>query len=123
MPSASRNERKKRRTKRNLTIMKRAYFAETVARARMAAIFYAVLAKLDGEVEISSAAISSAVDNLTKLTFVVEPSAAEGFFMVKLVANESIPIAPVEQAHPEDVTVITPDQVRDDLAIELPVGE
>lgn len=106
MPTTSRNERKKRRTRRNLTLMKRAYVYETVARARIAAVFYAVMAKLGGEIEITTAGLNSAVDNLTKLNFVVEPSAVAGNFMVKMVANESIPIAPMEQAHPEDVVAV-----------------
>lgn len=88
MPSASRNLRRKRRIKRNLSITRRALFTESVARAKTSVIFYAVLSKLAGEIEISKTDIDTAAQNLTKLSFVVEPSAVEGYFMVKVVQAE-----------------------------------
>lgn len=92
MPTASRNERKKRRLRRNVTLYRRALGNETIARAKTAMAFYAVLSKLGGEVEVSKADLDTAALNLTKLQFEIEDSAVEGFYMVKLVAAGEIKV-------------------------------
>jgi hypothetical protein len=94
MASASRNIRRKRRIKRNLSITRRALFMESVARAKTSVVFYAVLSKLGGEIELSKTDIDTAAQNLTKLSYEIEPSAVEGFFMVKIVTAEKPEVTP-----------------------------
>lgn len=115
MPSASRNLRRKRRVKRNLSITRRALFTESVARAKTSVIFYAVLSKLGGEIEVSKADIDTAAKNLTKLSFEVEPSAVEGYFMIKMVEAAPATGAPAEvveaAAEAVEATVEIPTEV------------
>lgn len=115
MPSASRNLRRKRRIKRNLSITRRALYTEAVARAKTSVIFYAVLSKLGGEIELSKHDIDTAAQNLNKLSFEVEPSALEGYFMVKIVEAETPAGAPAEVIEAAAEAVETTVEIETDV--------
>lgn len=86
MPSASRNANRKRRARRNVSLLKRAVQSEALSRVKTTVVTFAILNKLGGEIELSKRDLDTAAVNMTKLSFVVEPSALEGNFMVRLVA-------------------------------------
>lgn len=119
MPTASRNERRARRKKRSISQLRHALFMETIARAKTSAVFYAVLAKLGGEVELSKEAIDSAVNALTQLNYVVEPSAMPNMYMVRMVTTGETVASPI----PEEI--VTPAEVEagDEYTVEPAVGE
>lgn len=107
MPSASRNANRKRKARRNVSLLKRAVHSETLARVKTTVVTFAILNKLGGEIELSKSDLDTAALNMTKLSFVVEPSALEGNYMVRLVAvtepstdqpvvEPAVPVAPVE---------------------------
>lgn len=97
MPSASRNANKKRKARRNVTLLTRAAQSEAINRAKTMVVLAAVLNKLGGEIEVSKADIDGAAKNLTHLLYVVEPSAMPGFFMIRLVTAPATAQAPVPE--------------------------
>ncbi len=124
MPSASRNANKKRRARRNITLLTRAAQSEAINRAKTMVVLCSVLNKLGGEIEVSKADIDGAAKNLTQLSFVVEPSAVEGHFMVKLVAQPQAS-EPVELTG-SDLTAEEPAPVDNgptDAEMDAEVGE
>ena len=104
MPTASRNERRKRRIRRNLTLATRNLRTETMQRARVQVALLAVLAARGGEIEITQADITGTVQNLQHIGYVIEKklpdNPADTTFVVKLVAVTEGASQPVAEEAP-----------------------
>jgi phosphosulfolactate synthase (CoM biosynthesis protein A) len=71
MPSASRNANRKRRQKRTISLLNRAYREEGLNRFKTARILLAVLAQQGGMVEVTQTTVDEVTKNFTNLGFEV----------------------------------------------------
>ena len=86
MPTASRNERKKRRMKRTNSLLRRALQQEAIQRYKTHAMLMAVLAQKGGEVTITAGTMQQVSQNIQRLSYkvaLVEDNPSE--FIVSMV--------------------------------------
>jgi hypothetical protein len=88
MPSASRNANRKRRIRRNMTLLKRAGYAEAVAKTKALVHLFAVLAQSGGEVTLTKGTIDQVVADMTKLSYSLDKAPIDGEFIMRLVVME-----------------------------------
>jgi hypothetical protein len=72
MPSASRNERKKRRVRRNLTLMKRMAYQQATGRLQALGALFTILSNAGGEIEVSEEQLVNGTNLLKNGRLVVE---------------------------------------------------
>lgn len=135
MPSASREIRRKRRVKRNLTLATRAFREEALNRVKVQTVLLSILARCGGEIEISQEDINTTVQNLGRIQYVVDKKtenvdgtpAVEGQFVVRLVAttepvDEGRAVAPIVKTQ-ETATVNAFTPVEELVTHEDPQAE
>jgi len=72
MPTASRNERKKRRIRRNLTLMKRMAYQQATGRLQALGALFTILSNAGGEIEVSEEQLVNGTNLLKNGRLVVE---------------------------------------------------
>lgn len=92
MASASREIRRKRRVKRNLTLMTRIAREEGLNRIKVQSVLLAILARHGGEIEITQQTLNDTIKSLGKIQYVVEKKNPDsdpfdGLFVVRLVTT------------------------------------
>jgi len=112
MMRASRNQRKKQRTKRNMTSLRRQLQGVTGEAQKAYVTLLAVLAQKGGEVTITKGTIQQVMENVSHLGYSASPiEGSETDVVVRLVVhtpattNESEPALPFEEDDyaPDDV--------------------
>jgi hypothetical protein len=89
MASASKAIRQKRRIRRNLSLVTRAYREEALNRVKVQTILLTILAQHGGEIVVTQDGLNSAVASLGKAQYVVEPLGDDKkAFAVRLVTTE-----------------------------------
>ena len=112
MPSASREIRRKRRVKRNLSIMTRLAREEALNRVKVTTVLLSILQQAGGEIEVSQQTFNETVQNLGRVQYTVKKSETEGQFMVRLVtstesAAEGSSRMTLEPEQPTDDDILT----------------
>ncbi len=72
MPSASRNERRKRRIRRNLTLAKRIAQQQAIGRVQALGALFTILARHGGEVEVTEEQLVNGTNLLNNGRLVIE---------------------------------------------------
>ena len=126
MPTASRNERRKRRLKRNNSLLQRSLKQESVERGKAMVVLLALLGQAGGEVTISKGTMQQTLSALKELTYQVTPT-TEGEFIIRLV---SLTETPEETASTQAVQMATvnnpvevPNDEPDDVHVEATAGD
>lgn len=101
MPTASRAERRKRRIKRNNTLLKASLKRESIDRFKTHALLMAVLAQKGGEATVTEGTLKQVVDNIRNLGYTVIKGETDGEFIVRM----------TEAATPEQVEPPTEDTI------------
>lgn len=107
MASASREIRRKRRVKRNLTLMTRVARQSAIGHARAQATLFAILSKFGGEIEVSEVELTSGASLIQTAAFRVErknpDDPTDTTHIVRIVTKDEIQTAsaPAFVADPE----------------------
>ena len=88
MARTSRNQRKKQRTKRNNSVLKREVKQSALASYKLFSTFMMVLAQKGGEVTITKGTAEQVWAELSRLAYVVEPGATENEFIIRQTLKE-----------------------------------
>lgn len=84
MPTASRAERRKRRIKRNNTLLKASLKRESIDRFKTHSLLMAVLAQKGGEATVTEGTLKQVVDNIRNLGYTVIKGEKDGEFIVRM---------------------------------------
>lgn len=124
MPSASREIRRKRRVKHNLTLATRAYRQEILDRVKVTTVLLAVLGQQGGEVEITQDTLNTTIKALGTIQYEVvkknpDSEPFDGQFIVRLVTTTE-PTAEANQETSIEAIVPTPEpeQTADEVLEE-----
>lgn len=123
MPSASREIRRKRRVKRNLTLVTRAYRQEMLDRVKVTTVLLAVLGQQGGEVEITQDTLNTTIKALGTIQYEVvkknpDSEPFDGQFIVKLVTTTE-PTAEANQETSIEAIVPTSEPEAEQTADEV----
>ena len=91
MPTASRNERKKRRQKRTNSLLKKSLTQSYRAHAQALVTLFAVLAQRGGRIMVTEGTLKQASQNVNRLSYQVDKGDNEGEFIVQVVEADDIP--------------------------------
>ena len=96
MPSASRNANRKRRQRRNITLLTRGLRAEALDKTKALIHLMSVLAQKGGEVTVTKGTIDQVIHDLKKLSYSVDKGEAENEFIFRLQVATEMPEASKE---------------------------
>lgn len=88
MATASRNEKRKRRLRRNVSIYRRALEQTETQRQSIIVTLLAVLAQKGGEITITKGTINQVIENIKSLGFSTTPGATDGEYVVRMTTKE-----------------------------------
>ncbi len=112
-PSASRNANRKRRIRRNITLLRRAGYAEAVAKQKALIHLMAVLAQSGGEVTVTKGTIDQIMADLSKMSYSVDKGTVENELVFRLVvAEDTLPVvevSPIEDTATTEPLLSNPD--------------
>ena len=87
MPSASRNANRKRRIRRNITLLKRAGYQEALAKTKAMIHLYTLLAQSGREVTFTQGTLNQVVNDLKNLSYTITLNEAKTEFVMRLVTQ------------------------------------
>lgn len=93
MLSASRNANRKRRQRRNITLLTRGLRAEALDKTKALIHLMSVLAQKGGEVTVTKGTIDQVIHDLKKLSYSVDKSEADNEFIFRLQVATEMPVA------------------------------
>lgn len=107
MPTASRNERRKRRLKRNNSLLRRDLGKSQRSMNLGLSTLFMVLAQQGGEITLSKGTVKSVTNDLAKLAYSIDKGAEEGEFVVRLIVQTEMPTVTdnsQQLAHDDQIT-------------------
>lgn len=96
MPSASRLANRKRRARRNISLLTRQFQQEALGRTKVVIHLLSILAQKGGEITVTKGTIDQVVAGLTQMSYSIDKGETENEFIFRLVTQ----IAPEQQETP-----------------------